>query len=91
MCSSSSASLRARLRVSSASIARTSQGIPLTTSMPKSPGRRGMSPPKVRCVRTWGFCSLTLTGGGSISITAASSRFKIISPVCPKMRALAAA
>ena len=50
MCSSGS-SLRPRLRVSSDSRARTSQAMPLTISMPKSPGRRGMSPPNVVCAR----------------------------------------
>ena len=63
MCSSSSAFLLRR-RVSSASCARTSQAMPLTTSIPKSPGRCGMSAPKVTWARCCGFCSLCFTGGG---------------------------
>ena len=86
----SSASSRRRLRVSSASWARTSQVMPFTLSMPKSPGRWGMSPPKVTCARCWAGRSRTLTGGGSMAMTAASSRLSTIRPFWPKMRALAA-
>lgn len=89
-CSSSSCALE-RLAVSSASCARTSQAMPLSTSMPKSPGRCGMSAPKVTWARSWGFCSFTRTGGGSMSMTSASSRFRTIRPASPKMRALACA
>jgi len=88
MCSSSASSLR-RLRVSSASRARTSQAMPLTTSMPKSPGRCGMPAPKVTWARTWGFCNFTRSGAGNMAMTIASSRLSTISERSPNTRALA--
>jgi hypothetical protein len=68
-CSSTASSLRLRFWVSSASCARTSQAMPLTISMPKSPGAAACPAPNVIAVRCSYLPPFRRTGAGSIAIT----------------------
>ncbi len=92
MCSSSSASPLRCLSVSSASIARTSQAMPFSWRMPKSPGRVGSPRPKRTTWRSIGFALRPFCGMGSGTSfsTAASSRLITITASLPNTRALAA-